>query len=167
MMINFQEKWLSSPSLDAMWPGKLPRLIQEALGCSGRAEGQFEYCDDRLLVQRILLALMWWTPLIYTMPVCLKHVFFPLNRYCKAKSLNELVCFWKNVRLLFSSFSPSHINSFWYLHCCLVFWDHYHFCSKSHMDPPLWTTTASSKLNDLRERPPMAAISKNLCQTSS
>ena len=33
--------------------GKLPRLIQEALGCSGRAEGQFEYCDDRLLVQRI------------------------------------------------------------------------------------------------------------------
>lgn len=36
---------------DSLFSSNVSWLIQEALGCSGRAEGQFEYCDDRNIVQ--------------------------------------------------------------------------------------------------------------------
>jgi len=36
---------------DSVFSSNVSWLIQEALGCSGRAEGQFEYCDDRAITQ--------------------------------------------------------------------------------------------------------------------
>ena len=38
---------------------RISRLIQEALGCSGRAEGQFEYCNDRRCGGNLS---GWWEP---------------------------------------------------------------------------------------------------------
>eukprot|EP00435_Cladocopium_sp_Y103_P035917 s1405_g9.t1 len=49
---DFQSVELVDMEKDSLFSSNVSWLIQEALGCSGRAEGQFEYCDDRLVQRR-------------------------------------------------------------------------------------------------------------------